>query len=303
MTRLYPRVSIIMCAYNEEQSIDSTLRSVSRELRDRDDCEIIVVTDGCTDRTEEVIQKYANALILRNGCRQGKPRSLVRAVSAAKGKILIVTDADVIWNKGVVGNLLAPFEDERVGLVCGRIEDAGRPNTLLGALARTRCVMWDRVRRQMAASGLLSSPSGQLYAVRRNLFPEVPASITADDLYVGIAVANNMAHAVYEPAAIARSLFPSTFRDLFKQRMRNHAGRFQLELVDPVTVRTVRRHLLHESVRLVTHADEAGRLLAVAHLVIDLCAQVAGFCKHVAGKNVVLWEPVLSTKRVSLLGT
>ena len=94
-----PRISIVIPAYNEETRIERTLRALLSYLGSRDDVEILVVMDGCTDRTPELVAKFAEkdhrVIPLVFERRLGKGGALLRGFKSARGDIIVMCDADM----------------------------------------------------------------------------------------------------------------------------------------------------------------------------------------------------------------
>ncbi|MFN7170406.1 MAG: dolichyl-phosphate beta-glucosyltransferase [Candidatus Omnitrophota bacterium] len=90
-------LSIVIPAYNEENRLPNTLRKIKDYVERKNfRSEIIVVDDGSTDRTIEVIQKLdiPNLKIVSNSTNQGKGAAVKRGVLAARGEYILFTDAD-----------------------------------------------------------------------------------------------------------------------------------------------------------------------------------------------------------------
>lgn len=118
-----PLVSVVISAYNEEQVLGGTVRSVlASNYRN---LEVIIVDDGSKDDTGKVAldlaKKYkrVRAFIKQNG---GKSSGLNFGVKHAKGEVIIGIDADTVFPVGTVGNLVRHFADPEVGAVAGNVK-------------------------------------------------------------------------------------------------------------------------------------------------------------------------------------
>lgn len=114
------KASIIIPAYNEERSIAKTLKSLQNQDFD-EEFEVIVVDNNSTDKTSEVAKGFAKKLNLRVILEKKKGRGTARATgnSAAKGEILISTDADTWLPKHWLKAITKPFGDPKVVAVTG----------------------------------------------------------------------------------------------------------------------------------------------------------------------------------------
>jgi cellulose synthase/poly-beta-1,6-N-acetylglucosamine synthase-like glycosyltransferase len=126
-----PSVSLIISAYNEEAVIRQKLDNALALDYPRDRLEIIVASDGSTDRTPDIARDYAGAVTLYHyPQRRGKNVALNDAVPQARGDILVFTDANGMYQKDALRLLVQHFADPRVGCVCGELivaEKAGKP--------------------------------------------------------------------------------------------------------------------------------------------------------------------------------
>lgn len=128
-------VSIVVAAYNEEKVIGRTLESLCRS-RYPNIREIIVVDDGSTDRTKDVVNEMAasdSRIWLLQVNHGGKAAALNSAFAAARSSIVITLDADTLFDPNTVGNLARHFalgEGRRLGAVAGVIKVGNRNNVL-----------------------------------------------------------------------------------------------------------------------------------------------------------------------------
>ncbi|WP_375285650.1 glycosyltransferase [Sphingomonas sp.] len=178
-------VAVVICAHNEAGRIGAKLDSV-RAAVDAGGvlARIIVADDGSTDDTAAEAERRAGVEVIRLP-RGGKAAALNRATPRTADAILVMTDADPLFDAATLPALLAPFADPDVGAVAGRVE------TLRG---KARLAGFDRLFRRyesavrQAESDLFGSVSadGGLYAIRAPLMPLVPADVT-DDFYISTA--------------------------------------------------------------------------------------------------------------------
>jgi cellulose synthase/poly-beta-1,6-N-acetylglucosamine synthase-like glycosyltransferase len=115
------RVSIIVSAYNEEKVIGKKMENALSLDYPRELLEIVVVSDGSTDRTCEIVSRFAHhGVVLRHyEGRIGKSACLNRAVPLAAGSIVVFSDANSMYEQGALRALLGPFQDNTVGFVTG----------------------------------------------------------------------------------------------------------------------------------------------------------------------------------------
>src|SRR6267154_5274149 len=116
-----PSVTLIVSAYNEESVIGEKIENALSLDYPRELLEIVIISDGSTDRTGEIVLKFANqGVVLRHyEGRIGKTACLNRALPLAAGGIIVFSDANSTYEKGALKALLRPFQDNTVGFVTG----------------------------------------------------------------------------------------------------------------------------------------------------------------------------------------
>ena len=119
-------VSTVIPCHNGERYVAETIRSVLRQGHDR--LEIIVVDDGSTDRTREVVESLGPPVRYVRQPRGGAARARNGGVALATGAILAFLDADDLWPDGALSALLAPLErDPGLGMTVGHMEQFVSP--------------------------------------------------------------------------------------------------------------------------------------------------------------------------------
>lgn len=117
MTKNVPRISIVIPAHNEETRIHLALQGIAADVRDqaRGDLEVIVVSDGSTDRTVEISRTLMKELELKGEvlelepCR-GKGGALKAGMRAASGRFRFFTDADLATPASTIWKMLPLLE-------------------------------------------------------------------------------------------------------------------------------------------------------------------------------------------------
>ena len=178
-------VVVVICAYNEGPRIGAKLASVVAALASwRGHGRIVVADDGSSDDTASVAGSFPGVELIRLP-RGGKAAALNRVAPRHGDAILVMTDADPLFDEGTIPALLAPFAEPPVGAVGGRVLPCAMPG---GAGFDRLFRAYESAVRQ-AESDLFGcvSADGGLYAIRAALMPVVPADVT-DDFFVSTAV-------------------------------------------------------------------------------------------------------------------
>ncbi|MCG6550684.1 MAG: glycosyltransferase [Candidatus Magnetominusculus sp. LBB02] len=199
-------VSLIIVVHNAERQIAAKLDNALTLDYGTDDYEIIVVSDGSYDRTDDIVKGYGGVIFIRLDEHIGKYAGMNKAVEAAKGQILVFSDADALISKDAIPTLLRHFSDGCIGGVSGRsiIGDSGNLKE-----AQRFYINFDSVIKTMESlTGSISSNNGKLYAVRKSLYQPVPASVT-DDSFVQLVVVRQGRRFVFEQYATAAISTPS----------------------------------------------------------------------------------------------
>jgi cellulose synthase/poly-beta-1,6-N-acetylglucosamine synthase-like glycosyltransferase len=198
------KVSLLLAAYNEERILEEKIRNSFELEYPRGDLEILVGSDGSTDRTEAIASQYApDVKLFAFPQRAGKAAVLNRLVPAARGEILVFCDANTMLLKNVLQKLLAHFENPEVGCVCGRLilNDAGET-----ALSIGESIYWNlesEIKKQEGRLGTVIGANGGIYAIRKELYHPIPTGCKVmDDFFVTTHVLRAGKAVVYEPQAI-----------------------------------------------------------------------------------------------------
>lgn len=228
------RVTVITAAHNEAAIIAEKIENLQR-LR-YPDLQILVVCDGCTDETEAIARRYSawGVEVLAVPQRQGKANALNLAVQHASGDVIVISDANTICEPDAIGHLVRNFHDPEVGLASGDITTwIERHGPTSSTVARSEGLYWRyeaAIRRWESALGSTVSVIGALLAIRRNLYPGIPADMINDDVFLCLHVLRSGCRVIYEPQARSIRRSSRTMGDDAKRRQRMAAGRHQLLL-------------------------------------------------------------------------
>jgi len=103
------KVTVIITVYNMVKYLESTIQSALRQAPAAD--EILVIDDGSTDGSSEILARYSHALrVIRNPTNRGVFLSTLRGIKASTGDILCFLDADDLWAPNKVGAVRSVFE-------------------------------------------------------------------------------------------------------------------------------------------------------------------------------------------------
>jgi cellulose synthase/poly-beta-1,6-N-acetylglucosamine synthase-like glycosyltransferase len=220
-------VSYIIPTYNEERTIRQKIESL-REIQAH---QIIVVDSGSTDATPSILREYANLQYIdyiQEGQRKGKATALNKAFSAAKGEIVLITDADAVVPIKSIQELLQNFADENIGGVGGGVVEV--KNTDLDAIDfASISFMKARETFRILEGNLDSVPftEGSLVAFRQNLVSTLPSDTISDDMELVLIVREKGYRVVFEPNAVALGVVNPNFWARMKRKIRHQIGSIQ----------------------------------------------------------------------------
>jgi cellulose synthase/poly-beta-1,6-N-acetylglucosamine synthase-like glycosyltransferase len=222
-------VTVIVPAYNEAANIAATVRSLVAS--DYPSVEVIVVDDGSTDGTADIVRSLGlrNVRVVRQS-NAGKPAALNTGIARAMGDLIVLVDGDTVFEPDAVGRLVQPFADPQVGGVSGNTKVANRRG-LLGRWQHLEYVVGFNLDRRLYDLGeCMPTVPGAIGAFRREVLDAVggvPAATLAEDTDLTMAVLRAGWRVVYEETAIAWTEAPSSLRQLWRQRYRWCYGTMQ----------------------------------------------------------------------------
>lgn len=228
--RRYPLVSIVVPAYNEGPVLDGCIRSILA-------CaypfkELILVDDGSRDETLAIMQRYAGhprvtVIAKANG---GKASALNAGLEQARGEVIFFVDADGLFQSDTIDAMLAGFESEDVGAVCGNDSPANLDRVQTRLLCMLSHVGTGFVRRALSSINCLPIVSGNIGAFRREALARAGPfreGFIGEDLELTWRVHRAGYRVVFQPRAVVYAESPSTLPGLWKQRVRWARGLLQ----------------------------------------------------------------------------
>jgi GT2 family glycosyltransferase len=222
-------VSVVVPAYNQAATIAATVWSLARN--DYPSLEIIVVDDGSTDGTADIVERLdlLTVTVLRQP-NAGRPAALNTGIDYALADLLILVDGDTVFEPDTVGRLIQPLRDPAVGAVAGNTKVADRTG-LLGRWQHLEYVMGVNLdRRLFDVARCMPTVPGAVGAFRRSALRAAGGRsdhTVAEDTDITMAVTAAGWRVIYEPAAVAWIETPATLRRLWRQRCRWCYGTMQ----------------------------------------------------------------------------
>lgn len=224
-----PCVSILVAAYNEESHIADKIQNYKNLNYPKDKIEILFGSDGSTDKTNEILKSQAddNIRTFFYGSRSGKAATLNRLVKNAKGKILIFSDANTVYESDAISKLVRHFQDESVGGVCGQLRLINPMSKIESEGERLYWGYENNLKKHEAEVKTVLGANGAIYALRKDLFHPLPENkVIVDDFLIPLRAVIDGYDIVYDEEAIATETVSPHLKAEFSRKTRIGAGNF-----------------------------------------------------------------------------
>ena len=229
-------VSVVIAARNEEANISARIENLLAQEYPAALLEVVVVSDGSTDRTAELARQFANRGVNVIECSSpvGKAAALNIGVASAAHGIVVFADARQRFSPNAIAELVSVFHDETVGAVSGELilvagEDVGEVHEGVGLYWKYEKL----IRRSESAVASVVGATGSIYAVRRRLYQPLEPHTLLDDFLVPMRVVLQGYRVVFIRAARAFDLSSQTAKREFARKVRTLAGNFQAVAMEP----------------------------------------------------------------------
>ena len=229
-----PPLSIVMAVHNGATLLPAKLENLSELDYPAELVEVIVVSDGSSDGTNQILQDWQGerrrAIILPKN--EGKAVALNCAVEAASCDMLVLTDARQMIDRNALRYLAQNFEDSDVACVSGElILKETRPGASTAGLG----LYWEfekKIRQWESDTGSVVGVTGALYAARKQFVPLLPAGTLLDDVYIPVYAAGRGKRVLFESRALSYDSLSDGRRE-FWRKVRTLAGNYQLLQLAP----------------------------------------------------------------------
>ena len=216
-----PSVSILIAAHNEATCIGKTIENKLALDYPRERIEIIVISDGSDDETDEIVRGYASrgVKLIRQEPRAGKTSALNLAIPRARGEIIVFSDANSLYESDAILKLLANFKDPGVGYVTGKMIYVNPDGSVTGDGCSAYMRYENRLRTLETAVGSVVGVDGGIDAVRKALYRPMRAD-QLPDFVLPLDVVAQGYRVVYEPGAVLRETVLAEASDEYRMRVR-----------------------------------------------------------------------------------
>jgi cellulose synthase/poly-beta-1,6-N-acetylglucosamine synthase-like glycosyltransferase len=219
-----PRVAVVVSAFNEEREIERTVLNKLSQDYPAGRLEVIVVSDGSTDRTDEIVHGLAargdgRLKLLRQEPRQGKTQALNAAARSTSADIIVFADANSIYAPMTVRSLVQNFADPSVGYATGRMVYTNPAKTAVGEGSASYMSYENLLRTLETRLGSIVGVDGGVDAIRRELYAPMRHD-QLPDFVLPLGVVERGKRVVYDPNAVVYEPALSDATEEFRMRVR-----------------------------------------------------------------------------------
>jgi len=227
-----PYVSIIMAVYNEEEVISEKIQSLYNTAYPDNNFEILIGSDGSSDRTNDILEEFSKDQksfhFIAFNKRRGKPAVINELRDKARGEILIMTDAQVLFSHDTIFELVKHYRNEKIGLVGAnilnkRIDKSGISYQEWSFMSREIRLKYNEGK----AWGTMIGAYGACYSIRNEYYSQVPDGYSVDDFYITMKVLEKKKKCILELKALGYENVPNRLSEEFRRKIRIAAGNFQ----------------------------------------------------------------------------
>lgn len=165
-----PLVSVVISVFNEEKVVAPKIQNTLDLDYPADNLEILVISDGSTDKTEDIVRGFHDGRIVLKAYRErsGKTACLNRAVPEARGDIILFTDANSMFPTDILLKMVDNFADKEIGLVTGwtRYGDVSKDEDTTGIYSRFE--RWIKIKESLMSSCV--GADGAVFSIRKELY-------------------------------------------------------------------------------------------------------------------------------------
>lgn len=224
----WPEVTLVIAAFNEERFITEKISNSLTLDYPLDKLSIVVVTDGSTDSTPDLVRKFNSVRLFHEAERKGKIHAVDRIMKYIKTPVVIFTDANTTLNNPAIKNIVRHYEDITVGGVAGEKRVISKEADNASGAGEGLYWKYESLLKK-ADSDLYTvvGAAGELFSIRTSLYESPPPDTIIEDFYLSMKIVAKGYRFVYEPDAYAMEGPSATTEDEWKRKVRISAGGLQ----------------------------------------------------------------------------
>jgi len=233
--QIFPTVTILIAAHNEEKVLERRIKNCLSLNYPKNKIETIIISDGSTDNTNKIVKSFSKqgVRLIHYPVRMGKAYALNKAVIHVTGEIVVFTDSRQVFDKDAIKEIVANFNDPKVGAVSGELHLKDEAKTSVG---QGVTVYWEYekyIRKHESKINSTVGATGAIYAIRKELFAPIPENTILDDFVIPMRIVQMGYRVIFEPKAKAYDEVFGKSTQEFTRKVRTLAGNFQAFLLIP----------------------------------------------------------------------
>ena len=223
-----PEVTLMVCAYNEEDIISEKMSNIHSLDYPADRLHLVWVTDGSTDNTNSILSAYPDVKIVFSPERRGKSAALKHGIKEVSTEIVMMTDANTMLNPGAVREIVRLMQTPKVGCVSGEKKVMAKSDSDKAAQGEGLYWKYESTLKRLD-SELYSAmgAAGELCVIRRQLMTDIPDDTLLDDFVISMEIVRMGYKIAYTSKAFAMEYGSADLHEESKRKRRIAAGGLQ----------------------------------------------------------------------------
>ena len=223
-----PEVTLMVCAYNEEDIISEKMSNIHSLDYPADRLHLVWVTDGSTDNTNSILSAYPDVKIVFSPERRGKSAALKHGIKEVSTEIVMMTDANTMLNPGAVREIVRLMQNPKVGCVSGEKKVMAKSDSDKAAQGEGLYWKYESTLKRLD-SELYSAmgAAGELCVIRRQLMTDIPDDTLLDDFVISMEIVRMGYKIAYTSKAFAMEYGSADLHEESKRKRRIAAGGLQ----------------------------------------------------------------------------
>ncbi len=220
-----PEITLVVACFNEADILEQKIKNTLQLDYPAKKINFYFVTDGSSDNSGEIIQKYPELKLFHENARKGKNAAVNRVMAFVKTPIVIYCDANTFLNQKALQLIARHYKDAQVGAVAGekRVMQSEQDN----AASSGEGAYWkyeSKLKKWDSELHTVVGAAGELFSIRTSLYEEVPPGVLIEDFRLSMNIAKKGFRVIYEPEAYAMETSSESMGEEHKRKVRISAG-------------------------------------------------------------------------------
>ncbi|MDD5432297.1 MAG: glycosyltransferase [Candidatus Omnitrophica bacterium] len=223
----FPKVSVLLSVYNEEGVVEDKIKNIFSLDYPQDKLELLVGSDGSSDNTNKIIHLFNDKRLhlFEFNDRRGKQQVLKDLFREAEGEIILITDANTIFDTKALLYIMPNFQDKHIGGVCGRLV-LKKKDFQSNEYLQFYWTLENKLKSLESNVCSIMAVNGQIFALRKQLFQFGEEGLATEDQVLGMKIIENDYRLIFESRALAFEEIGDIWSE-FERRIRISSGNFQ----------------------------------------------------------------------------